>query len=430
MIDFPRLRHLARGASPSADGAGLSPTTPAVVLGGDTAALGVVRSLGSSGIPVTVVYKVARCPPMYSRYAHAFVVSAMSGPALVDGLLALRTRLEVRPVLLLTNEESVHTISKHRERLEEGFRIRLPEHHTVCELLHKSSFQRFAEQHGFPVPRAIMVHEAKDLGDLAGIRFPAVIKPGAKEYIGEKTPRACRVSSREQAEAICREILPTTPDLIVQEWIEGAEDDVYFCLQYRGEGGITVSSFTGRKLRCWPPQTGSTASCMAAPELEPVLEPLTTAFFDKARFVGMCSMEFKRDRRTGGFVMVEPTVCRTDWQEEVASLHGVNIPLAAYRYELGLPALSVERASHPLIWRDPPGYWRSVIARRSFRDQAPPGARVKSACWRLEDPVPMACYCFEWLREVWSLARWAKLVSLLSRMKPATSLNLRQVFRK
>ena len=425
-----KLRRVGQGENISARGVGLSPTTPAVVLGGDTGALGVVRSLGSRGVPVIVVYKDARCPPMYSRYARVSVVTAMSGPPLIDRLLTLQRSLEVRPVLFLTNEESVPTISEHRTRLEAGFRLRLPEHRIVCELLHKSGFQRFAEQHGFRVPRAIMVREVNDLGDLAKIRFPAVIKPGVKEYISENTPRACRVSSREQAEAICRGILLTTPDLIVQEWIEGDEDDVYFCLQYRGEGGAMVSSFTGRKLRCWPPQTGSTASCMAAPEWQPVLEPVTTAFFDKARFVGMCSMEFKRDRRTGEFVMVEPTVCRTDWQEEVATLHGVNIPLAAYRYELGLPTLPVEKSSASFVWRDPPAYWRSVIARRSSRDQAPAGAKVKSACWRLDDPSPIACYCFEWIREAWSFARWGKLIGLLSRMKPAVSLNLKQVFRK
>jgi len=111
--------------------------------------------------------------------------------------------------------------------------------------------------------------------------------------------------------------------------------------------------------------------------------------------------------------MIEPTVGRINYQEEVASLHGVNIPLAAYRYELGLTALPVERASDLLIWRDPPAYWRSVVASRSFSDQAPPGARAKSACWRWEDPVPMVWYCFEWIREVQSLARWSKLISLL-----------------
>ena len=49
-------------------------------------------------------------------------------------------------------------------------------------------------------------------------------------------------------------------------------------------------------------------------------------------------MEFKRDARTGEFLMIEPTVGRVDWQEEVATLNGVNIPLAAYLHEIGAEA--------------------------------------------------------------------------------------------
>ncbi len=45
----------------------------------------------------------------------------------------------------------------------------------------------------------------------------------------------------------------------------------------------------------------------------------------------MGSMEYKRDRRDGRFHMIEPTVARTDFQEEVATLNGMNIPLASYR---------------------------------------------------------------------------------------------------
>ena len=66
-----------------------------------------------------------------------------------------------------------------------------------------------------------------------------------------------------QAEAVCRDILPVLPDLMVQEWIKGPDTELYFCLQYRGAGG-TVASFTGRKLSIWPPDVGTTASCIAA----------------------------------------------------------------------------------------------------------------------------------------------------------------------
>ncbi len=216
--------------------------------------------------------------------------------------------------------------------------------------------------------------------------------------------------SRDQAEAICREILPAAPDLIVQEWIEGAESDIYFCLQYRAMDGVTVRSFTGRKLRSWPPQTGSTASCIAAPEVESILEPLTKGFFDAIRFVGMCSMEFKRDRQIGKFLMIEPTVGRTDWQEEVASLHGVNIPLAAYCHELGLPLPADEKARDPVIWLDPPSYWRSLFVSKSFRDQRPVGARVKSTCWRRDDPVPLVFFWLEWIEKMWSPVKWREVL--------------------
>ena len=46
-------------------------------------------------------------------------------------------------------------------------------------------------------------------------------------------------------------------------------------------------------------------------------------------------MEYKRDRRDEKFYMVEPTVGRTDYQEEIATLNGVNIPAAAYLREIG-----------------------------------------------------------------------------------------------
>ena len=393
--------------TPFATAARAAARTPTVIIGADTNGLGTIRSLGKAGVPVFVLDDDMRRPGMHSRYARPVVVSAMSGPALVNGLLTLRGRLDQRPMLFMTSDAQVRTVSEYRTQLAEAYHVCLPDHSCVCDLLHKWRFHRVAEMYGFPVPRTIVVRDENDIAGLAAIRFPAVVKPGTKELISSKrAPRACRVMSREQAEALCREILPAAPDLIVQEWVEGAESDIYFCLQYRAMDGITVRSFTGRKLRSWPPQTGSTASCVAAPEVESILEPLTTRFFDTTRFVGMCSMEFKGNRQIGKFLMIEPTIGRTDWQEEVASLHGVNIPLAAYCYELGLPLPTTEKARDPVVWLDPPAYWRSMLVSRSFRDQRPARARVKSACWRRDDPVPLAFYWLEWIRKLWSPANW------------------------
>lgn len=402
------------------------PKTTAVIVGADADGLGIARSLGRAGVPVIVVDTDGRRPGMHSRYARALVVKALSGPGLIDGLLALRKSIDRSPLLFLTDDRQVRSVSEHRAQWAGAFHIRLPEPDCIRQLLHKLTFQRLAERHGFPVPRAIGVHSDKDFVNFSEIRFPAVIKPGNKEiFFGSKAPRAQKVGSREEAHAICQLILREAPDLIVQEWVEGSESNIYFCLQYRGENGLTISSFTGRKLRSWPPHTGSTASCTAAPEAESELRHLTRAFFDKTQFVGMCSMEFKRQQRTGKFFMIEPTVGRTDWQEEVATINGVNIPLAAYRYELGLSQPLSEGVRRPLTWIYPPSYCRSIVrsalVTESFRDRRPSAGRLKSPCWSSDDPVPLFFFAREWIRKLWSPRRWRELICQRWQVKCAAS---------
>jgi predicted ATP-grasp superfamily ATP-dependent carboligase len=367
---------------------------PAVVVGAAGACgLGVVRSLSRADIPVILVDNDPSAPAMHSRFARKVAVSRLSGSSLVNDLLALGTTFVDRAVLFLTSDDTALTVSEYRTELAKSYRFRLPSHDCLVSLMRKTSFQELAEAHGFPVPRSVRIESVADLGRLTDIRFPAIVKPAIKtaKYLGGQFARAYKVASCAQAEAVCRRILPLTADLVVQEWIEGADSELYFCLQYRGGDGATVCSFTGRKLSVWPPDVGVTASCTAAPDAQPVLEPLTEAFFRRVSFVGMGGIEFKRDGRTGRFLMIEPSVGRVDAQEEVATIHGANIPLAAYLYEAGLPASRDERDTAPVIWRDFWAHWRSTRGRRS-QWAVQPSTRTYDAYWRLDDPMPALFY--------------------------------------
>ena len=72
----------------------------------------------------------------------------------------------------------------------------------------------------------------------------------------------------------------------------------------------------------------------------------------------------------------------------VASLNGVNIPEAAYRYECGLPQVAPKKVPVPQIWREP------MTDRWSFEeggggiDQRSRGHVVRDAYWRWNDPRP------------------------------------------
>jgi predicted ATP-grasp superfamily ATP-dependent carboligase len=68
-------------------------------------------------------------------------------------------------------------------------------------------------------------------------------------------------------------------------------------------------------------------------------------------YFGFGGVEYKRDARDGRFLIIEPTVGRTDWQEEVATLAGVNIPLMAYRHELGLESVPAGPVDNRVVWQ-------------------------------------------------------------------------------
>lgn len=357
----------------------------AVVVGSGLNALGVVRSLAKGRVPVRLLYSEPDAAG-YSRHADKTWIAGTAGDALADALRAIGEREAERPVLFLTEERSVETVSERRNEILPGFRATFAGRETLATLMHKQGFQATALGLGSPVPPAVHLRSEADLPALAGLRYPCVLKPAVKDYVyGARFQKAYVVGSAEEAGSRYREIAPTLADLVVQEWIEGTDSDIYFCLQYIGADGAIVASFAGRKIRSWPPHIGGTASCTAAYEHLDELTALTGRFFRQTGFVGMGSMEYKRDARDGRFYMVEPTVGRTDFQEEVATVHGTNIPLAAYCHEAGLPPPVVAPAACKL-WREP------VTDRWSAQLQPTlpglPGAAAIDAYWRWDDPLP------------------------------------------
>src|SRR5579862_5100442 len=54
---------------------------------------------------------------MWSRSSRSTIVSRLSGRKFIDGLLVLQRKLGGRPVVILTDEMAVHTVSKYREAI-------------------------------------------------------------------------------------------------------------------------------------------------------------------------------------------------------------------------------------------------------------------------------------------------------------------------
>jgi D-aspartate ligase len=389
--------HGASGASASASG------TPVVVLGGSLNALGVVRSLKVGKMPVIVLETTRRCPAAWSKGVQFRRIPTHEGPELVATLISIGRQLGNRPVLILTSDPSVNCVSESRAQLEGLFRITLPSPEMVRDLGDKILFQQLAEREGFSVPRSLCVGEQAELAQLDGLTPPFIAKPADKRLVlNGVAERAVRAETLEQAKAEGAKLLQNAGRIVFQEWIPGGDTEIYFTLFSCADDGTITGLFAGRKLRCTPPAIGNTAVCVAAPpELAADLIGPTQAFIARVGYKGLGSLEFKRHQRTGRFLMIEPTVGRTDWQEEIATLCGVNLPLMSYCSALGRTPPAADNPTAKLAWRSSVGFGAPLDA----------GVRAVDGYFRWTDPMP-ALFYYGFERGVQRL--WRKLMGRAS----------------
>ncbi|MBL8250538.1 MAG: FAD-dependent oxidoreductase [Candidatus Competibacter sp.] len=366
----------------------------AVIVGVEINGLGILRSLALDRVPLIAADVDPRQPAMRTRHGRKFKLRAFAGLELVDDLLALASTLDQRPALFVTRDETVATVSAHREILAKHYRFQLPPPDIATALNTKAGFQRLAGQGGFPIPPGVHITREADLPKLAALPYPCALKPGERNEVYDRQfAKAYRVESAAEAEKLCRSILPVMPDLLVQQWIEGGDDAIYFVLQYHPSGGRAPLSFTGRKAHAWPILVGPTARCGPAPEAASLLEPLTTRFLQGCGLEGWGAMEYKRDARDSRWLMVEPTVGRSDMQIEIATLNGVNLPLAAYRWLIGEEPPPPQSRPYTLWRRDWLADTAAARAQPKVGRWPPANAPVADGFWRRDDPLP-ALYAY------------------------------------
>jgi D-aspartate ligase len=374
---------------------GYETSCPVVVVGGSVAGLGVARSLSGARTSIVVLDASRFNAALWSRHCTGRAIASLSGRPLIDALKVVGRGFAQPPLLILTQDAAVEAVSRWRAELSSCYRFLLPSQATVDLLNDKGRFHDFASREGFPVPRGIVVTSVHGMAALDAMAAPVVVKPVCKSALQHSgLDRATRFETMAEAKVHCAALLERNTDAIVQQWIEGPDHGIYFCLFFCDSAGNPLRIFTGRKLSAFPPAVGSTATCVAAPEVRAELEALTVRLTTQVKFAGMGGLEFKRDANTGAFVIIEPTVGRTDWQEEIAALSGVNIPMAALAFASGQGVGPVAAGSQAIAWRT------------SLKHRAPQGLRgagikIVDGYWRASDPVPgLIFYAVEPVRRI------------------------------
>jgi predicted ATP-grasp superfamily ATP-dependent carboligase len=283
--------------------------------------LAAVRSLGKQGVKVGVVSHIPCSVSFCSRYCTSryHVPDPKTDPSYAQRILEI-VKDDHYDVLLPVSYAAVMQLSGIRDELEHYVRLPIADPVALDLAGHKDETVKIAEKVDVRVPKTYYPHSTQEVRELAQeLRYPVVVK-GAEEagYVGyANTPE--ELISRFSS---ISEYLP-----IVQEYIPG-DGYGFFALYNHGE---PRAIFMHRRIREYP-VTGGPSTC-AESVFDPELKRCGMAMLNELRWHGVAMVEFKKDARSGEYVLME--INPKFWGSlDLSIASGVDFPYLACRMAL------------------------------------------------------------------------------------------------
>jgi len=258
-------------------------------------------------------------------------------------------------VIFPTRDADVLFLDRYREELEPHFRLAIPSRECLLNVMDKGALIRTAMRAGVPVPRTTVVKVWEDIAGVGGdVGYPCVVKPvrsadwrGGENWQKVGGRKAFLALNAAELEREYRSIASVAPELLIQEWIPGSPDQIVILGGYVSEDSLPLAYFTARKLIQSPEDfgTGCIVESIALPEL---LEP-TVRLWRALKYRGMAEVEYKKDRRTGEYKLIEINTRHWDWHR-LGMASNVNVTWAAYCDLVGLPHTQKNPPIVPAKW--------------------------------------------------------------------------------
>jgi predicted ATP-grasp superfamily ATP-dependent carboligase len=255
-----------------------------------------VRSLGKRGINVTVMSHIPYNLSSLSKYCGKSVIcpNPEKDPKFADFLLDYVKNNHIDVLLPIGYESTMYT-DKIREELEKYTKIPMFDTKMLEIGSNKSKTFKFAESIGIRIPKTFYPdekygsYEVERLSDRVG--YPVVIKGifgwGIIHYANN-----CR-----ELREWYKKLQPHRP--IIQEYIPG-DGYGFFALYNHGE---CRAMFMHRRVRTFPATGGSSA--VSESIYDERLMETGKKLLDALKWHGVAMVEFKKDDRTGEYVLME-----------------------------------------------------------------------------------------------------------------------------
>lgn len=310
---------------------------PAIVLqASGPNALGIIRSLARAGVRVIACDHDPEALGLLSRYVTPVLTAdPLTAPdAFVDDLIALGRGEGAGGVLFPTHDEAVAAIGPREAEVDAVLRRPWSPWSTMSKIIDKGHQHATARSIGFPVPATVEPELDADIAEaVAGLRFPVILKPRySPEFRRRFHVQVLEAADLDELRAAWEMAAEYRPQ--ISEVIPGEDSQIWTLGSYRDTEGRALASFTGRKLRQWPPHFGTGRSCESRWDAD--FAARGHALLDALEYHGISQLEVKRDPRDGRDYLIEVNPRAWLWIG-LATKCGVNLPHAAWRDAIGRP---------------------------------------------------------------------------------------------
>ncbi|MDX1590163.1 MAG: ATP-grasp domain-containing protein, partial [Oleiphilaceae bacterium] len=260
----------------------------------------------------------------------------------------------------------------------------------------KASQVALVERLGVTVPRTRVLQELSELASVSrDLRFPLIGRPVELARRGRFAGKLFVARDEADLRARLEPVFSRQPgadtvsepgEVLLQEYIPGGNDQLYFALASCTRGGEVAAMVTGRKLYEYP----EGLMCIGETVHNSDLSDAARAVFRAFALPGVLGVEFKYDAVTRRFYFIEVNF-RPENILAIAEGAGINLMFHAYLYALGREGQyrggHLPGAVHSL-WRD-----RSLVVLSRLSGAAVPeiprkGRSAVDAYWSRLDPLP------------------------------------------
>ena len=271
----------------------------AVVLGLHICGLGVVRSLACDpNIRILGVGKESAVGKYSQYFDEVFTYLTDDYEEKLHILQQINAKYNVVIPFPAGHDFWVNLLWQERKSLE-NFIIDYNE--TVVKLMDKSYQMKIARELEVPYPESLTVVKSNDLDKVEEFKFPIIVKPVERN----RSHQVFRLKTFHTYIQFYRTIHKYLGQVsfIVSKMITGPDSSIYSYGSYAKDGNI-IQDFTGRKLTQKPSHFG-VAGLAETVQNHGVIREYSQRIIRKTIFSGISQIEFKKDRKTGIYYLME-----------------------------------------------------------------------------------------------------------------------------